>query len=102
MDPSLQASQNEPRSIGKKATKAKRGSNSTNDCANFLEQIALNDTMRIEIDIKRDADKKARDETFAREREYAHKQDMDKKDKETMAMDTSHMSPETKLFWRQE
>ncbi|CAL8098312.1 unnamed protein product [Prunus armeniaca] len=52
--------------------------------------------------MKRDVDEKARDEAFAREREYAHKQDMDKKDRETMTMDTSHMSLETKLFWKLE
>ncbi|CAL9005846.1 unnamed protein product, partial [Prunus brigantina] len=50
--------------------------------------------------MKRDADEKARDETFAREREYASKQDMEKKDQETMAMDMSHMSLETKSFWK--
>ncbi|CAL9011350.1 unnamed protein product [Prunus brigantina] len=46
--------------------------------------------------MKRDEADKARDEAFARKREYAHKEDMDKKDRETMAMDTSHMSPKTK------
>ncbi|CAL8162125.1 unnamed protein product [Prunus armeniaca] len=58
--------------------------------------------MRIERDIKRYADEKARDEAFAREREYVLKQDMDKKDRETMAMDTSHMSLKTKSFWKLE
>ncbi|KAI5324507.1 hypothetical protein L3X38_033580 [Prunus dulcis] len=68
--------QGEPRLITIKAAKAKRGSNSINDCAKFLAQIALNGTMRIEKDMKRDADEKARDEAFAREMEYAHKQDV--------------------------
>ncbi|CAL2263663.1 unnamed protein product [Prunus armeniaca] len=35
----------------------------------------------------------------AREREYWSKKDMEKTDRETMAMDTSHMSPETKQYW---
>ncbi|KAI5312385.1 hypothetical protein L3X38_041558 [Prunus dulcis] len=39
---------------------------------------------------------------YAREREYLPKKDMDKTDRETMAMDTSHMSPETKQFWKLE
>ncbi|BBN67712.1 zinc ion-binding protein [Prunus dulcis] len=39
---------------------------------------------------------------YAREREYLRKKDMDKTDRETMAMDTSHMSPETKQFWKLE
>ena len=39
---------------------------------------------------------------YAREREYFGKKDMDKTDRETMAMDTSHMSPETKQFWKLE
>ncbi|CAL8991654.1 unnamed protein product [Prunus brigantina] len=72
--------QKEPRPIGRKAANAKRESNSTNECTKFLEQIALNCTMRIERDMKRDADDKARNEAFTRE-EYAHKHDMDKKDR---------------------
>ncbi|CAL8082039.1 unnamed protein product [Prunus armeniaca] len=39
---------------------------------------------------------------YAREREYLRKKDMDKTDRETMAMDTSHMFPETKQFWKRE
>ncbi|CAL2278951.1 unnamed protein product [Prunus armeniaca] len=91
--------QRDLRLIGRNTTKAKRESNSTNDTAKFLEQIALNCTMRIERDMKRDADEKARYETFARERD-ARKQDMEKKDWETMVMDTSHMSSKTKSFWK--
>ncbi|CAL2225006.1 unnamed protein product [Prunus armeniaca] len=94
--------QKDPRPIGRKATKAKRENNSTNDTAKFLEQIALNGTMRIERDMKRDADEKAMDEEYARGRDYIRKQDMEKKDWETMAMDTSHLSPETKSFWKLE
>ncbi|KAL6277411.1 hypothetical protein ACE6H2_021012 [Prunus campanulata] len=62
--------QKESRPIGRKAAKAKKGSNSTNDTSKFLEQIALNGTMRIERDIKRGADEKAMYEEFAREIEY--------------------------------
>ena len=39
---------------------------------------------------------------YVREREYLSKKDMDKMDRETMAMDTSHMYPETKQFWKLE
>ncbi|CAL9025254.1 unnamed protein product [Prunus brigantina] len=82
----------EPRPIGRKEANAKRGSTSTNDTAKFLEQIARNDTMRIELDMKKDEDEKALNEEYASEKEYIRKQDIEKKDRETMAMDTSHMS----------
>ncbi|CAL9028700.1 unnamed protein product, partial [Prunus brigantina] len=88
--------QMESRPIGRKAAKAKRGSTSSNDTAKNLEQIARNGTMRIELDMKKDADEKAMNEEYAREMEYICKQDIEKKDRETMAMDTSHVSPETK------
>ncbi|KAL6279588.1 hypothetical protein ACE6H2_016469 [Prunus campanulata] len=94
--------QKEPRLIGRKVVKAKRGSTSTNDTTKILEQIALDNTMKIERDMKKDVDKKAMNEEYAREREYIRKQDMEKKDRETMAMDTSHMSPETRSFWKLE
>ncbi|CAB4316994.1 unnamed protein product [Prunus armeniaca] len=61
--------QKEPRPIGRKAAKANRGSKSTNDTAKILEQIALNGTMRIERDMKRDLDERTMYEEFARERE---------------------------------
>ncbi|CAL9025138.1 unnamed protein product, partial [Prunus brigantina] len=86
------------RPIGRKAAKANRGSTSSNDIAKYLEQIARNGTMRIDLDMKKDADKKVMNEECAREREYVGKQDIEKKDRETMAIDTSHMSPETKQF----
>ncbi|CAL8175270.1 unnamed protein product [Prunus armeniaca] len=75
---------------------------SLHDSAKILEQIARNGGMRIELDMKKDADEKAMNEEYAREREYVRKQDIEKKDRETMAMDTSHMSPETKQFWKLE
>ncbi|CAL9003481.1 unnamed protein product [Prunus brigantina] len=53
--------QRESRPIRRKATKTKRGSNSTNETATILEQIALNRTMRIERDMKRYVDEKARE-----------------------------------------
>ncbi|CAL8154388.1 unnamed protein product [Prunus armeniaca] len=48
------AVQRQLRPIGRKAGKAKRGSTSNNECAQFLEQIARNDTLRIERDLKRE------------------------------------------------
>ncbi|CAL8087324.1 unnamed protein product [Prunus armeniaca] len=39
---------------------------------------------------------------YARERVYLRKKDEYKTDRETMVMDTSHMSPETKQFWKLE
>ena len=41
-------------------------------------------------------------EYVRKEREYVREQNIEKKDWETMAMDTSHMSPETKQFWKLE
>ncbi|KAL6269576.1 hypothetical protein ACE6H2_026487 [Prunus campanulata] len=75
-------------------------STSSNDTVKILEQIARNGTMRIELDMKKYADEKTMNEEYAREREYIRKQDIEKEDWETMAMDTSHMSPETKQFWK--
>ncbi|CAL8138450.1 unnamed protein product [Prunus armeniaca] len=85
--------QQESRPIGRKVPKTKRGSNSTNDTTKVLEQIALNGTMRIERDMKRDANEKVMYKEFTRERKYARKQDMENKDRETIAMDMSHISP---------
>ncbi|CAL8992206.1 unnamed protein product [Prunus brigantina] len=94
--------QKELRLIGRKAANAKRGSTSSNDTAKILEQIARNGTMRIELDMKKDADEKAMNEKYATEMEYIRKQDIEKKDRETMTMDISHMSLETKQFWKLE
>ncbi|CAL2271973.1 unnamed protein product [Prunus armeniaca] len=71
--------QKESRPIGRKAVKAKRGSNSSNDIAKLLEQIARNGTMTIELDMKKDADENAMNEEYAREREHTRKQDIEKK-----------------------
>ncbi|KAI5350182.1 hypothetical protein L3X38_003073 [Prunus dulcis] len=90
----------EPRPIRRKAAKVKRESTSNNECAKFLEQIALQGTMRMEKDMKIDEADKARDETFSREMEYAHIKDIYKKDRETMVMVTNHISHETKTFWK--
>ncbi|CAL9011711.1 unnamed protein product [Prunus brigantina] len=49
-----------PRPIRRKAAKAKRGSTSNNECAQFLEQIAKNGALRIERDLKREEVDKAR------------------------------------------
>ncbi|CAL9018276.1 unnamed protein product [Prunus brigantina] len=42
------------RPIGRKVAKAKRGSTSNNECAQFLEQIAKNTALTIERDLKRE------------------------------------------------
>ncbi|CAL2246633.1 unnamed protein product [Prunus armeniaca] len=86
----------ESRPIGRKAMKAKRWSNSSNNTSKYLEKIARHSAMRIEIDMKTQADNRAIQVEYAKEREYLHKENIDKKDRETMAMDTSHMSFETK------
>ncbi|CAL9001344.1 unnamed protein product [Prunus brigantina] len=57
--------QRQSRPIERKAAKAKRGSTSNNECAQFLEQIARKGALRIERDLKAD---KARHEAFAIQR----------------------------------
>ncbi|CAL8991592.1 unnamed protein product [Prunus brigantina] len=101
--------QKEPRPIGRKAAKAKRGINSTSNTSKFLEEIAKQSALRIEIDKKVQEDDRAMAIEFAKEREYVRKEreyqrkeNEEKKDRETMAMDTSHMSPETKQYWKLE
>ncbi|CAL2237089.1 unnamed protein product [Prunus armeniaca] len=80
----------EPRPIGRKAAKAKRGSNSTKNTSKYLEELSKMQAMRIEMDMKQ------------QEREYVRQGKIEKNDRETMAMDTTHMSPETKQFWKLE
>ncbi|CAL8144652.1 unnamed protein product [Prunus armeniaca] len=84
------------RPIGRKAAKAKQGINSTSNTSKFLEEIARQSALRIEIDKKVQEDDRAMAIEFAKEREYQCKENEEKKDRETMIMDTSHMSPETK------
>ncbi|BBH05647.1 hypothetical protein Prudu_017097 [Prunus dulcis] len=84
----------ELRPIGRKATKAKKAGNSSNNNSKFLEEIAMQN--------ERQDNELALQAAYAREREYLRKKDMDKTDWETMAMDTSNMSPETKQFWKLE
>ncbi|KAI5354248.1 hypothetical protein L3X38_007143 [Prunus dulcis] len=94
--------QKELRPIGRKVAKAKRRSNSSNITSKILEEIVRHGAMRIEIDIRAQANEMAIQEEYAKEREYVRKENIDKKDRETMAMNTSHMSPETKQFWKLE
>ncbi|CAL8175051.1 unnamed protein product [Prunus armeniaca] len=101
--------QKEPRPMGRKAAKAKRGVNSTSNTSKFLEEIARQSALRIEIDKKVQEDDRAMAIEFAKEREYVRKEreyrrkeNEERKDRETMAMDTSHMSPETKQYWKLE
>ncbi|BBH07488.1 Nucleotide-diphospho-sugar transferases superfamily protein [Prunus dulcis] len=79
--------ENEPRPIGRKAAKAKRG------------ELSKHQAMRIEMDLKQQEHDMAIQVEYAKEREYVRKereyvreQNIEKKDRETMAMDTSHMS----------
>ncbi|CAL9010822.1 unnamed protein product [Prunus brigantina] len=48
-----------PRPIGRNAAKAKKGSTSNNECAQFLEQVAKNSALRLERDLKREEADKA-------------------------------------------
>ncbi|CAL8993473.1 unnamed protein product [Prunus brigantina] len=88
------------RPIGRKAAKAKRGSTSNNECVQLLEQIAKNTSLRIERDLKRDEADLAREEAFAIQQQQAQEKDIDNREMKIMAMDTSHMSPETKAYWK--
>ncbi|KAL6297230.1 hypothetical protein ACE6H2_005372 [Prunus campanulata] len=94
--------QKEPRPIGRKAAKAKRVSNSTSNSSKFLEEIARQSAERLEIEKKNQEDEKIFQAECLKEREYIRNQNIVKQDRETMAMDTSHMSPETKQFWKLE
>ena len=92
----------EPRPIGRKAAKKKKAGNSSNQNSQFLEEIARQNGIRIEMEQKRQDNELALQAEYAREREYLHKKEMAKTDRETMAMDTSHISSETKQFWKLE
>ena len=92
----------EPRPIGRKAAKEKRGSNSSKNASKFLEELSKHQAMRIEMDLKQQEHDMAIQLEYAKEREYVRELNIEKKDQETMAMDTSHMSPETKQFWKLE
>ncbi|CAL9018554.1 unnamed protein product [Prunus brigantina] len=52
----------------------------------------------IEIDMKTQEDERAIQVEYAKEREYVRKENIEKKDRETMAMDTSHMSSKRNNF----
>ncbi|XP_021829884.1 glutathione S-transferase T3-like [Prunus avium] len=89
-----------PRPIGRKAAKAKKGSTSNNECAQFLEQMAKNSALRLERELKREEVDKAREEAFSIQRAKAQEQDMEDREMKIMAMDTTHMSPDTKSYWK--
>ncbi|CAL8155593.1 unnamed protein product [Prunus armeniaca] len=91
-----------PRPIGRKAAKAKRGSNSTKNTSKYLEELSRMQAMRIEMDMKQQEHDRAMEVEYAKEREYVRQGKIEKNDRETMAMDTTHMSPETKQFWKLE
>lgn len=93
----------EPRPIGRKAAKAakaKKGNTSNNDCAKYLEQIAKNSALRLEREMQREEADKARHEAYAVQRQKAEDKDQEDREMKIMAMDTSHMSPETKSYWK--
>ncbi|CAL8174407.1 unnamed protein product [Prunus armeniaca] len=88
----------EPRPIGRKEAKAKRGSNSTKNASKYLEEISKMQAMRIEMDMKQQEHDRAIQPEYAKEMEYVRQEKIEKKDRETMAMDTTYMSPKTKQF----
>ncbi|CAL8141160.1 unnamed protein product [Prunus armeniaca] len=92
----------ESRPIGRKAAKAKRGSNSTKNTSKYLEELSKMQAMRIEMDMKQQEHDRAMEVEYAKERECVCQGKIEKNDRETMAMDTTHMSPETKQFWKLE
>ncbi|CAL9011278.1 unnamed protein product [Prunus brigantina] len=89
-----------PRPSVRKAAKAKKGSTSNNECVQFLEQIAKNTALRIERDLKREEADMARQEAFAIQQQQAQEKDMEDREMKIMAMDMSHMSLETKAYWK--
>ncbi|BBN69042.1 hypothetical protein Prudu_713S000100 [Prunus dulcis] len=91
----------ETRPIGRKAVKAKKAGNPNNNNSKFLEEIARQNAIRIEMEQKRQENEMAIQGEYAREMEYLRKKDMYKMDQETMAMDTSRMSRKQK-FWKLE
>ncbi|BBG93607.1 hypothetical protein Prudu_001674 [Prunus dulcis] len=80
------------RPIGQKAAKAKKAGNSSNNISKFLEEIARQNQTRIKMEQKRQENEMAIRAEYAQEREYLHKKEICKTDRETMAMDTSHIS----------
>ncbi|BBG92340.1 zinc ion-binding protein [Prunus dulcis] len=92
----------ESRPIGRKAAKAKKRGNSSSNTSKNLEEIVRQSAISIEMEQKRQENKMTIRVEYAEEIEYLRKKDMDKADRKTMAMDTSHMSPETKQFWKLE
>ncbi|CAL9028917.1 unnamed protein product [Prunus brigantina] len=60
----------EPRPIGRKKAKEKRGSNSTKNASKFLEELSKLQAMRIEMDMKQQEHDRAIDVEYAKEREY--------------------------------
>ncbi|CAL2246593.1 unnamed protein product [Prunus armeniaca] len=70
---------NEPRPIGRKAAKAKRGSNSTKNASKFLEEISKHQAMRIEMDMTQQEHDRAIQLEYAKEREYVANKTLKKK-----------------------
>ncbi|CAL8999951.1 unnamed protein product [Prunus brigantina] len=77
----------ESRPIGRKAMKAKKGSNSSTNTSKFFEEIARQSAIRIEIENYQENEMAIQAE-YVQEREYLRKQHIEKTDRETMTMDT--------------
>ncbi|CAL8998058.1 unnamed protein product [Prunus brigantina] len=92
----------EPMPIGRRTAKAKKGSNSTKNTSKYLQELSKMQAMRIEMHMKQQEHDRAMEVEYAKEREYVRQGKIEKKDRETMAMDTTHMSPETKQYWKLE
>ncbi|CAL9030280.1 unnamed protein product [Prunus brigantina] len=70
----------EPRPIGRKAAKAKRGSNcKTRNASKFLEDISKMQAMRIEMDMKQQEYDRAMELEYAKEREYVRQEKIEKR-----------------------
>ncbi|CAL2247699.1 unnamed protein product [Prunus armeniaca] len=68
----------EQRPIGRKAAKAKRGSNSTN-ASKVLEEISRQNAMRLEIDMKTQENERAIQLEYAKEMEYIRQEKIEKR-----------------------
>ncbi|CAL2278843.1 unnamed protein product [Prunus armeniaca] len=54
----------------------------------------------MERDLKRDEMDVALEEAFVIQQQKAQEKDIEDREMKIMAMDTSHMSPETKAYWK--
>ncbi|BBH04525.1 Long-chain fatty alcohol dehydrogenase family protein [Prunus dulcis] len=71
----------EPRPIGRKAAKAKKAGNLSNNNSKFLEEIVRQNAIRIEMEQKHQENEMAIQAEYVREREYLPKKAMYKTDR---------------------